>query len=44
MSTRIIFEYKAVSRLLVQGDLQSSLHARAMRIANAARLLDGIKV
>jgi hypothetical protein len=44
MSTKIVFETKAVSCLLAQGGIQSPLRTFAIRIANAARLPDGSKV
>ncbi len=44
MSTKIFFENKAVSCLLTQGGVQSSLRTLAMRSAKAARLLGETKV
>jgi hypothetical protein len=44
MNLKINFSFEAVSCLLTQGGLQSPLRTLAIRIANAARLLLGLKV
>ena len=44
MITKIFFVTKAVSCLLMQGELHSPLRTLAMRLANAARLLERLSV